>query len=375
MGNLTEKLDLSLLYVEDDEDISESIISLLERRIAKVYSARDGLEGLKLFEQVHPDIIVTDIKMPEMDGLKMSQKIKEISPDTQIIIMSAFSDLDYLIQAINSGINQYILKPMDFGKLFTAIQKASYVVNLKKENERQKLELLEAKTRAETATKLKDRFVKLVAHDLKSPFLGILQFMDLLSTYPSLQNEPDLLKIIQTIQNKSKAQIKIIDSILNINRLQSEELYCRPSLHNIYNLVESAIQNSDVYLQTKQIQVSNEIDKEISFSLDYELIMEALVNLISNSVKFSKRGQRIRFFIPENHPKTIAISDEGIGMSEAELQSINQDSAVSKLGTEGETGTGLGLQFCKTIMELHKGKFYVESHLGVGTTFYLEFTN
>jgi YesN/AraC family two-component response regulator len=191
MGNLTEKLDLSLLYVEDDEDIRESIISLLERRIAKVYSARDGLEGLKLFEQVHPDIIVTDIKMPEMDGLKMSQKIKEISPDTQIIIMSAFSDLDYLIQAINSGINQYILKPMDFGKLFTAIQKASYVVNLKKENERQKLELLEAKTRAETATKLKDRFVKLVAHDLKSPFLGILQFMDLLSTYPSLQNEPD----------------------------------------------------------------------------------------------------------------------------------------------------------------------------------------
>ncbi len=373
--NLTEKLDLSLLYVEDDEDIRENIISLLQRRITKVYSAKNGLEGLQVFEQVHPDIVVTDIKMPEMDGLKMSQKIKEMSPDTQIIIMSAFSDLDYLIQAINSGINQYILKPMDFGKLFTAIQKASYIVNLKKENEKQKLELLEAKTKAETATKLKDRFVKLVAHDLKSPFLGILQFMDLLSTYPSLQAEPDLLKVIETIQNKSKAQLKMIDSILNINRLQSEELYCRPSLHNLYNLVETAIQNADVYLQTKQIQVSNEIDKTIQFLLDYELILEVIINLISNSVKFSKRGQKIRFFILENHPKTLAISDEGIGMSKEEIENINQNSIVSKLGTEGETGTGLGLQFCKTIMELHKGKFYIESNLGVGTTFYLEFAN
>lgn len=368
-----EKLDLTILYVEDDDDIRENVIALLERRVSQVFAGRNGLEGLSLFQEKSPDLVITDIKMPEMDGIKMSQKIKDLSPETQIIVMSAFNDLDYLMQSINSGINQYILKPMDFGKLFSAIQKANYVIALRKENERQKLEILEAKTKAETATRLKDRFVKLVAHDLKTPFLGILQFVDLLTTYPSLQEDPDLLGIITVIQSKSKTQLKMIDDILNINRLQSEDLFCRPTLTSVRNLVDGAIENADVYLDSKKMIAINEIPDEARFFLDSELIMELLLNLISNAVKFSPRGKTIRFFLPEDTEKTLAIEDEGIGMSDEEIRYVSLDEQVTKTGTEGESGTGLGLQFCKTIMELHKGKFLIKRNTHVGTTFYLQF--
>lgn len=119
MGSIDKEVfqDLTILCVEDEEWVRESLTDFLKRRFATVYSAKNGDEGLELFRAHMPDIVMTDIQMPIMNGLAMSRAIKDIDPDTPIAIVSAFNDIEYLLEAIDIGIESYVNKPVDSKKL------------------------------------------------------------------------------------------------------------------------------------------------------------------------------------------------------------------------------------------------------------------
>ena len=113
--------NLKLLYVEDDEFARDEIADFLEFEVGELKTASNGEEGLEIFKTFHPDIVITDINMPKMNGLDMAKNIKSISPNTPIIVTSAYSDSDYIIKAIEIGINRYVLKPIDVDELLTMI--------------------------------------------------------------------------------------------------------------------------------------------------------------------------------------------------------------------------------------------------------------
>ncbi|MCF7921000.1 MAG: SpoIIE family protein phosphatase [Candidatus Cloacimonetes bacterium] len=117
-----DKLGISLLYVEDEESIRDNMITNLRRRVDILYSAENGEEGLAKFLEFKPDLIITDIKMPVMNGLEMIKRIREIKENTKIIMLSAHSDTRSLLEAIEIGVNGYILKPFQTGKLFKLIE-------------------------------------------------------------------------------------------------------------------------------------------------------------------------------------------------------------------------------------------------------------
>jgi YesN/AraC family two-component response regulator len=120
-----KRLDLTILYVEDDATTRTEMEQLLKRRAKKVLTAEDGIIGLELFHRFNPDLVITDIRMPVMDGLQMAHAIRKINPDTRIIATTAYSDTAFLLEAIEIGIDHYVLKPIDLGKLFAAIEKCS----------------------------------------------------------------------------------------------------------------------------------------------------------------------------------------------------------------------------------------------------------
>lgn len=128
-----QRLDISVLYVEDDKATRDEIFSMLQRRASHVLEAADGIEGLELFISHRPDIVITDIRMPRMDGLQMAKEIGERSPGTPIIVTTAHGDVDYLLQAIDIAVDQYILKPVDTRKLLKALEKGAHMVLLEKE--------------------------------------------------------------------------------------------------------------------------------------------------------------------------------------------------------------------------------------------------
>jgi PAS domain S-box-containing protein len=129
--------DISLLYVEDQDDVRLFLSKILSRHYTKVYLAENGKQGLEMYKLYKPDIIISDIKMPVMDGLSMSTRIKEIDPKAKIILTTAHNDMEYFIQSIEIGINQYILKPIDREKLYTAINNCKDQVILEREFEKQ----------------------------------------------------------------------------------------------------------------------------------------------------------------------------------------------------------------------------------------------
>ncbi|QKF91528.1 MULTISPECIES: response regulator transcription factor [unclassified Campylobacter] len=119
MGNLK---DLTILLVEDEHRVRESMGEVFASEFKKVITAGNGDEGLKKFKKFSPDIVVTDIAMPITDGLDMSKEIKEISKNTPIIVLSAFSEKERLLKAIDVGIDKYLMKPIDMDELFTVLE-------------------------------------------------------------------------------------------------------------------------------------------------------------------------------------------------------------------------------------------------------------
>ncbi len=103
----------TVLYVEDDGDIRDQLAHFLKRRVGTLHVATNGQEGLEAFQTHHPDIVVTDILMPVMDGLKMSEQIKELSPPTPIVVTTAFNETKFFLRAIDIGIDKYVIKPVN----------------------------------------------------------------------------------------------------------------------------------------------------------------------------------------------------------------------------------------------------------------------
>jgi phosphoserine phosphatase RsbU/P len=140
-----ESLAVSVLYVEDEPLTRAVFARILERIVSNLYQAENGEEGLELFKMHRPDIVISDIRMPVMDGIEMSRRIKSLESNCKIILTTAHSDASVLLNSIDAGIDKYILKPVDVEILFSALESCAETVMLERkiqEQTREKDELI-----------------------------------------------------------------------------------------------------------------------------------------------------------------------------------------------------------------------------------------
>ena len=128
-----KKLDISILYAEDEDLFRETISEYLENRIETVITAKDGKSGLELFKSAQPDIVVTDIAMPGMNGLRMLREIKKIQPEVLSIVTTSYGETSYFLQAIEIGVSRFVLKPFDLNELWLAIEQLSESIITKRQ--------------------------------------------------------------------------------------------------------------------------------------------------------------------------------------------------------------------------------------------------
>jgi len=124
--------DFTILYVEDDDGIRAINLRILNRLFKKIFEARDGEEGFNLYINQKPDIVLTDIKMPKIDGIELAKKIRENDNETKIIITTAFSDEKYLLDAVELNLERYLVKPLTKRNLIPALEKAISTIYLEK---------------------------------------------------------------------------------------------------------------------------------------------------------------------------------------------------------------------------------------------------
>ncbi len=125
--------DFTILYIEDNEGIRDINLNTFRRMFKKAYEAKDGEAGYQMYLDKKPDIVITDIKMPKMDGIELSKKIRENDNVTRIIITTAFSDEKYLLEAVELNLERYLVKPLTKRNLFPALEKAILHINKKLE--------------------------------------------------------------------------------------------------------------------------------------------------------------------------------------------------------------------------------------------------
>ena len=235
-------------------------------------------------------------------------------------------------------------------------------------------ELVLAKERAEDATRLKDRFVSLVAHDLKSPLSSMLGISNLLITDQETPLLESQRKLVALIQQSGKNLIQTIEELLNLDRMQAGHIVPIPRFFGATESVGKVKTLLGYLAEEKEITLIDELPESVRLFADPELFAKVIQNVLSNAVKFCDRGDKITISLASTLPKAIVVKDTGRGMPPEAVEELFQgDRTTSRVGTAGERGTGRGLAFCREIMEAHGGEILVDSKSGEGTEVTLRF--
>lgn len=391
----------SLLIVDDDRSILEAIRILLSEDY-DVHTALSAMDAIPVLQKEKITVIVSDHMMPRMTGVEFFTKIKEDYPDTIRILLTAQANFTDIIQAINEGnIYRYVTKPWKMEELEQTIKEACTRYELITENKRLTEELKEANLRLEKINqglemqvdertkelkesneklkeliKLKDEFVVIASHDMKSPLTAILGFTEMLKEPSEDENLSDFqTNIIYSIDDIAQDLLVLVNQILNLAQLESGNLVIYPEITDVRELINKSLEVMNILAEKKDIKIKLDISPYIpAIRVDSPKILQVINNLITNAIKFTKDGGQIiiKLFYEKDAPFIhFEIIDNGIGIKADEIERIFQKYIKGKQrGTRGEAGTGLGLAICKNLIELHGGMINVESETGKGSRFY-----
>lgn len=233
--------------------------------------------------------------------------------------------------------------------------------------------LIKAKEDAENATKLKDKFVNLVAHDMLSPFTSIVGMMEVLQDDPELNLNLRQNELLEQILGNSFDMVSMITKMLDISRFKTGKIGFKPRFFDAHVICEAVQRNKSFVANEKGIEIISKVPVGTRLYADKPLFIEVISNLVSNAIKFCSNGAAITLFVPKNRPTTIAVKDNGPGVVDDIVPDIfKSEVKTTTSGTSGEPGTGLGLPYSYDIMKEHGGDLTVESSKGKGSTFYAE---
>jgi signal transduction histidine kinase len=233
--------------------------------------------------------------------------------------------------------------------------------------------LNEARNQAENAINTKNRFVALVAHDLKSPFVSILGMLHRILKKETFVYEVHR-KFLENIIVNGQRMLKMIDNLLDMDRLETGKIKPEPCYFDVSEMICDVFENFSHLAAQKKLNLVNKVPHNTELYADKYLYFVVLNNLISNAVKFSFFGGNIEVSIDSGKEQTrLMVRDEGKGIPVNYINDIfKPDVKTTSRGTSGETGSGLGLVFCQQIMKAHGGSIVIDSCEGHGAIFYVE---
>lgn len=217
----------------------------------------------------------------------------------------------------------------------------------------------------------KDKFFSIIAHDLKSPFQGLLGYSQILvDEFPTLAEE-EKKEFILSMDELIHSAYKLLENLLEWSRLQTGKMQFRPELIPVKNEMGGTLNLLAQTASNKGIKLEYNIDDDIIVFADKNMFAAIIRNLISNAIKFTNIGGKITVnAVRKDSHIELSINDSGVGMPEERIKDLFKiDKSISSKGTANEEGTGLGLLLCKEMVDKHNGKIWIESELDKGSKF------
>ncbi|OGL48874.1 MAG: hypothetical protein A2161_14765 [Candidatus Schekmanbacteria bacterium RBG_13_48_7] len=333
----------------------------------KTITAMNGREALQILEQTLPDVILLDIMMPEMTGLEVLEKIKanEATRDIPVIMVSARTDATDIKLALDMGAIEYLRKPVDEIELLARLQTALRVRNYE-------LEIKEN-------LRAKEEFIRIVAHDLRTPFTSISGFAQLLIEDEKICRfySEEHIEFLNYILTSSSFLVEYFNKLLHWSKVGSADMKLEKKISLIKPIIDSTFFIYKSKIQSKNIDFTVKMPDNFSINIDEVYFRQIISNLVGNAVKFTPHAGAITVQLTSEEDCCIlSITDTGPGMDEDTIEKIYSDLPVkSTTGTDGEKGTGLGLKICNKIVTNHGFQMTISSVPGKGTTIGIVISN
>ena len=360
-----------ILIVDDKLENLKVLESTLEQQGYEVRKAINGSMALMGANAEPPDLILLDIKMPDMDGYEVCQKLKS-NPQTKnipVIFLSALDDVVDKVKAFTVGGVDYITKPFQAEEILVRVQNQLQIRHLQQQLQAQNQHLSELNQELTHSNQELEQFAYVVSHDLKQPLQVILGYAKLLHKHHQDSSESKLIQGLAQIVKSSTRMQQLIDDLLAYSRVGARKLELKSIDCNL--VLTQVLENLQVAIQESNAKI--DCDSLPTVLADETQLIELLQNLICNGIKFCppERSPKVTISAKKQDREWLfEVSDNGIGIELENCDRIFQ--MFQRLHSDREyPGTGIGLATCKKIVEHHGGRIWVESEFGKGTRFYL----
>ncbi|MGP8152534.1 MAG: ATP-binding protein [Smithella sp.] len=354
-----------ILIIDDEEALRDGCSQVLEKAGYAVLTAEQGIEGIKLARENLPDVAFVDLKMPNISGMEIIEILSRDMPDIVLVMITGFATITSAVEAIQKGAYDYLPKPFNPDQLRVLAKRGLEHRNLK----------IETKKLREEKDLMEKNFITFVSHEMRSPLVVIRQYIEALNEIAGDRFGKDVKEIIERCRKRIQNLEEMIEHWLDISRIENGTLAQQKVCLSLVSIISRSVEEMTPVCRKREISLETNIPPKLpQITGDEESLVRVFTNIIGNATKYTPKGGKITVSCQHDEYYIKAtIADTGKGIPQEKLELIFEPFFRCGGKNEKNSGSGLGLTFCKKIMESHKGCIEVSSKEGSGTTFILTF--
>ena len=358
--------DYKVLIVDDVVSNVLLLKILLTNEKFQVCTASNGKDCIEISRKEHPDLILLDVMMPDLNGFDTAVILKkgEDTKDIPIIFLTALNTPQDLVHGFQVGASDFLTKPFNKEELVMRVTQQISLVAAKRIIEQQNQEL-------RATLNNRDKMYSVIAHDLRSPMASIRMVLNLVvaSASPETVGE-EVYNLLDQANRESEEVHDLLDNLLKWTKSQTGRLNVVLQDLDLNDIIPGVVDIFEMIAQTKNIKLSFQGTGEpLVVRADNDMLKTVVRNFMSNAVKFSPEGSSIDITMcAEGDFAKVSVHDHGVGIAADRIDTIFHKGETT-YGTGGEEGSGLGLQLCQDFARKNGGDVMVESVEGEGSTF------
>jgi signal transduction histidine kinase len=366
-----------ILVIEDEVEVRQSYVDMFSFFGYNVESVPNGREGMSRITKNEYDIVVTDLNMPEMNGIEVLKYIKKKKPYIEVIVITGFATLENAIEAMKVGAYDYFAKPVDIEHVRIVISKCVQQIQSRKENE----ELRSLTQRLKDLNELKDKFITITNHELRTPVTVLKGYVELIDYFLEDARNENINEAIEIVSETMRELVGIVEQMHDISSFDYGKKRMVTADVHIERILELIYKEMKILFKKRKIKFELNMDNsDVIISGDDKQLKRSLRELLQNALKFTPEGGQVKIEYSANKKNKkiyIKVKDNGIGIPRDKLDLIFEpfyevQNVINHMTSKTEFmggGIGLGLTLAKEVFESHKGELLLESEEHQGSIF------